>query len=96
MDGREHAVVPQLFQRAQRRVQPEEPVEIDRAPFRTHAPRPRHGDRRPQPVVRLLAVWDEDIERIRSPALKETDERLAAAAARDGSAEQLRAERRAA
>src|SRR5687768_2741830 len=67
----------------------EKPVEVDRTAVRA-AHWSRDGNRRPEAVVRLLAVGDEHVERVSGAALKETNQRLSTTTARGRAAKQLR------
>jgi hypothetical protein len=68
-------------------MQPEEAVEVDRGGATISSSGPRHRDRRPQPIVRLLAVGNENVERVGCASLEQADQRLPAATPRGGTTE---------
>ena len=75
IDNRHELPIEQRLERSKGRMQPEEPVQIDRC-VRDARSGPGDRDRRPQIVVRFLPMRHDDIQSVRRPALKNRDQDL--------------------
>ena len=94
VDGRENAVVPQRLERRERRMQPEESIEVDRRVCRAGRGA-RDGDRGTHSIVVALAERHDDVQRVRRAALEEHDQHLAPCiAVQRGPPEQVLSEHR--
>ena len=70
---RQHLPIVKRLERRQRRMQPEESVEIDRAAGNV-AQRLRNRDRGPHRVVSFLAVRHDDVQSVSSSTLEQADQ----------------------